>query len=116
MGDPKLLVLRDQVAVIDARVGELIAGLDRGEAGRHWVSLRGLLVEFTKAQSAGKAPEMTVILAQITTAINEGASEATRWAEVSLMALTPYFSATSASRRSRLKSVIIPPGIWGAMA
>ena len=43
-------------------------------------------------------------------------TKAMRWAEVSFMALTPYFSATSASRRSRLKSVIMPPGIWGAMA
>jgi len=82
MGDPKLLVLRDHVAVLDARVGELIAGLDRGEAGRHWTLLQALLVEFVNARAAGKVPEMAALLGQITVAINVGASEAMRWAEV----------------------------------
>ena len=43
-------------------------------------------------------------------------TRAIRWADVSLMALTLYFSATSARRRSISKSVMMPPGIWGAMA
>jgi len=82
LADPELLSLRDDVAVVDARVSELIAGLDRGEAGTLWLQLGRTRQEMEEARIAGDTKTLAVCLNEVDNLIQRGATEAERWREL----------------------------------
>src|SRR5436305_15207335 len=38
--DPELVAMRDEIALVDVRIGELLSRLDSGESGATWALLR----------------------------------------------------------------------------
>jgi hypothetical protein len=81
-GDPELLALRDDIALVDARTSELLATLDSGESGRLWRDLLALRREFVEATRAGDEARGRIILADLMNAIQRGAADFERWGEV----------------------------------
>jgi hypothetical protein len=80
--DAELLSLREDVAVIDARLADLMANLDRGEAGRLWVALGVALADLERARRSNDARGVAEALTTMGDLIRQGASEAQRWGEI----------------------------------
>lgn len=82
--DEQLLELASDVALIDTRLGEVLSQIDSGETGRLWAALRKAWATFTKpivtdADAARKVEAFDAIR----DLIEQGATEAERWAEIS---------------------------------
>lgn len=80
--DDDLLVQRAEIAVLEARLAELIEGLDRGETGRLWAELRAHQQAADEAQRANDLPAMAEHLNAMRQLVQQGAAEADRWREV----------------------------------
>src|SRR5690625_616309 len=74
--DSRLLELRDELALIDARLSELVAQLDGGEAGAIWADLMKARREFNDESSRRDA-----ILTMLEL-IERGAAEWQKWDDV----------------------------------
>jgi hypothetical protein len=53
--NPALLSVRDDLAVSEARLGELFLGLGSGETGAVWLALREAMAKCSAAMAAGDA-------------------------------------------------------------
>lgn len=110
MTDPKLLSLRKEIALGEARERELLKLLDTGESGGIWTALRTIRGEFAEAQAAAGAAkreeqdlaaagdkagaakaagkllkaqqEMAALLAQTWATVDHGANEFMLWREL----------------------------------
>ena len=80
--DPELLNLRDDIALLDARIAELLLRVDQGESGAAWKRLtttwRDLESAHTKHDTSGTAGALTTLGA----IIRGGSSDTDAWAEV----------------------------------
>ena len=82
LADPDRLVLNAEIAIIDARINELLQVVDTQESGRIWSELHK---QATALEAAQKAKDtMTASKAQfmILTLITEGHAEWTAWTDV----------------------------------
>src|SRR5690606_19849988 len=50
--DERLLELRDEIALLDARLGELLGSLDAGESGALWQALKAAYADLQAATKA----------------------------------------------------------------
>lgn len=82
LADKDRLALVEEIALIDARLSEVLGGLARGESGQVWFDLRDTWAEYTKAQSNGNTAATAAPLARIGTLIQHGLSERYTWMEV----------------------------------
>ena len=80
--DEKLLELRADIALVDARLADLLGRLDSGESRTVWQRLREAQREFTRARRSGATEEMRAALLAIDELIAQGASEASVWEDV----------------------------------
>jgi len=80
--DPGLLNLRDDIALLDTRIAELLLRVDQGESGAAWKRLtttwRDLESAHTKHDTSGMAGALTTLGA----IIRGGSSDTDAWAEV----------------------------------
>ncbi len=76
--DEALLELRDEIALSDARVLDLLSRVDSGESGAIWRKLQKLWQDYQTADG----DEATDILMEIGATINEGAADYQAWDEV----------------------------------
>lgn len=81
LDDPDLLDLSDEIRLIDARIGELLASIDTGETGRIWKALRA---EYRALQQANrqKPPDLAAAAVHLTTMgglIERGDSDQESW-------------------------------------
>ena len=53
LSDPDLLALREEIALIDARLGDLLKRVDSGESGVLWDLLQKTYREFVMARNQG---------------------------------------------------------------
>lgn len=51
--DNDLLVLRDEIALLDARLGELLGRIDTGESAQRWAGAREAFVTLQQAKDSG---------------------------------------------------------------
>ena len=72
LADTELLSLRDDVALVDARISELLARIDKGESGRIWAKLAVAKTEFIAARNAHDIPTMDQWLSDILRLIDAG--------------------------------------------
>jgi hypothetical protein len=79
LNDPELLDLNGSIALIDARLADLLTRVDTGESGAIWNELRKAYAELRNPNKA-KAAEA---LNDIGMLINRGAGDSIAWAEVS---------------------------------
>lgn len=80
--DPELLSVRDEIALLDARISEVLAKIPDREPGSSWRSLRSTFVAFRAALAKGKTAEANESLDRLGILIGEGENEAVTWTEI----------------------------------
>jgi hypothetical protein len=101
--DPDLLVLRDEIRLVDARISDLLARVDSGESGATWIDLQQSVDAFMQTQGREDEPgkqEARQHLAHIIALVRRGHSDSAAWAEV--MALTERRRKLVESERKRM--------------
>jgi len=79
--DPELLALRDEIALVDVRVVELLQRLETGESPRGWAQLRGVYDSLERAQSNNDAQGIATALQTFESIIEGGGQEDATWGE-----------------------------------
>src|SRR3954451_14863589 len=64
--DTELLSLRDDVALLDARLADVLARVDTGESSALWLDLGATLKAFQQASAAGDTAKMREHLTTLT--------------------------------------------------
>jgi hypothetical protein len=77
--DPQLLELRAEVALIDARLADLLARVDTGEAGAAWRQARDLWVDLADARGG---PHEDKLFHELGRALKAGAADFAIWNDV----------------------------------
>jgi hypothetical protein len=81
-GNPALLSLADELAVLEARKAELLRGLETGDSGETWRRLQQTFTEFSAAQGRGDVDAMQSHFTTLQALVKQGASAATAWREI----------------------------------
>lgn len=84
LDDGELLALRDEVALVDARVAELLARVNTGESGALWQQLRETFAAFRQYRATGNVPQMGHALAKVEALIERGGVDSEVWREIAL--------------------------------
>lgn len=77
--DPELLVMRDEVALLDSRLADVLGRVDSGESGKAWALLKSLFADYRKAKTG---PDKAIALSQIEDTIRDGLDDYAAWAEI----------------------------------
>lgn len=79
--DPQLLALRDEVALIDSRLAELLGRVDTGESAQRWKEAQEAFDELRKARTKGDAKEFAAAMDELERALLSG-NDYGLWAEI----------------------------------
>jgi hypothetical protein len=82
MTDPKLLELKDDIAITQARVAELLKNVDYGESIKAWKTLRKLYDDFIFASRMGNADDAAECITEIGKLIKNGYDQNATWEEI----------------------------------
>lgn len=87
MTDPDLLALRDDISLLDTRIGQVVAALDTGESKETWVAMLAavskLEEQWQQFLDSGEPPEqMERTVESIGTLVRSGLSESYVWNEI----------------------------------
>lgn len=74
--------MRADVALVDARLSELVEHVDTGEAASTWTTLQDTHAEFMVARATSDLPAMGAALNELGDLIERGASEQVVWREI----------------------------------
>lgn len=77
--DPDLLALREDIALIDARLADLLGRVDRGEPGALWQAVSDAWDTFRRKRGGTQEQDAFMALAQ---AIEDGMTDFEAWAEI----------------------------------
>ena len=80
--DPRLLELRDEVALTDARLADLLGRVDTGESGALWQALQALRLEVIACKRAGDSVGQAQALNALLDTIGQGHADYRAWAEI----------------------------------
>jgi hypothetical protein len=80
--DPKLLELRDEIALVDARLEDLLSRVDTGESGALWRNLMTARMELLTAQKTLDKAGQLAALRDILDLIGQGHADYRAWAEL----------------------------------
>lgn len=77
--DPNLLVLREDIALLDARLADLLTRVDTGESGNRWKSVKESYKQYAKCRKTDFEAEA---LKDLQTAIYAGVTDTEAWEEI----------------------------------
>lgn len=80
--DPDLVALRDEIALVDTRLHELISALDTGEAGSLWSWLQSTVDDLQEARTKKDQAGLALAINEIVEAVQQGARDQQAWREV----------------------------------
>ena len=80
--DPQLLEQREQIAVLDARLLDLLGRVDTGESGALWQALKDRRAELLIAQQARDVKGQSEAINSILSLIDRGHSDYRAWGEL----------------------------------
>jgi hypothetical protein len=80
--DGELLALREDIALIDARLADVLGRVDSGESGATWKACRDTLAEYRTAKDALKYVEANAALDRLAELIDHGLEDYAAWADV----------------------------------
>jgi hypothetical protein len=80
--DPDLLVLRSDIAIIDARLSEVLERVDSGESGALWRELTETWQKVSDARAAGDTVSLAALLGTVNELIQRGSSDVAAWDDV----------------------------------
>jgi hypothetical protein len=83
--DAELLSLRSDVALVDARVAELLARVTTGDNGQRWANLKKAHEEFRRAARAQDVPRMQTTLATVEAVLDSAVSDHLAWGEIAAL-------------------------------
>lgn len=82
LADEKLIELRDEIALVDVRQGELLARLDSGLTLRHWRAAQRAHADMLVAMDAKDVPAMQQAINDLGAALTLGTNDGVQWAEI----------------------------------
>lgn len=80
--DPDLLALNAEIALIDARLSDVLGRVDTGESGHIWQELKATYKELQDANRASDTQAARVALTEIGSLITRGHLDYAAWADV----------------------------------
>jgi hypothetical protein len=80
--DPELLALRDEIALVDARIADVLQRVDSGESGEAWGKLRDLTQDLEQAIRTGDQVRLVVVAAGLSMIAKGGLKDDAAWREV----------------------------------
>ncbi|MDQ3653669.1 MAG: hypothetical protein M3457_01140 [Chloroflexota bacterium] len=80
--DTELLALRDQVALIDTRLYDVLGRVESGESSQLWRELRSAYTAMQAAQKNGDTASLRLALVEIGDLIERGHGDWAAWADV----------------------------------
>lgn len=80
--DPDLLALRDDIALLDTRLGEVVGNLNTGESKAAWKALAMLWGSFSDGWQDRSVEDSERMIEQIGLVVQRGLSEAYVWDEI----------------------------------
>jgi DNA-binding GntR family transcriptional regulator len=81
-GNPELLSVSDDIALVEARIAEVLRQLGTGESGAAWQALKRALGEFSAALARGDMAGMTTHFEAMQALVKEGSGTARAWEEL----------------------------------
>ena len=82
VADPGLVGFRDDIALLEARINELLGQMEQGESPELWLELRRIWGYFMTAIRNGDADRQKELVPQLNERIISGASKASAWKEL----------------------------------
>jgi len=82
LADPDLIALRDDIALLETHLGDLIAQLETGESSTRWDQLGATYEELKIAQSTGNVVGTIATLDEIGRIIKRGGEDRVVWSEI----------------------------------
>lgn len=82
LADDALIVMRDELGLVDSRLAELIANVDREGFVQQWQHARNAFESFTLANQRGDSDGMQAALRELNTALNRGLGDQHKWREI----------------------------------
>jgi hypothetical protein len=83
----KSLSLRQDVAVIEARIVDLLTRVDAGESGQLWQDLRKLATDMLTAREQQDYARVAVLLTDLVQQVEKGAADHQLWEEIITLTL-----------------------------
>lgn len=80
--DAELLAMRDDIALVDARIADLMARVDTGEAGKWWSEMRASYGALSDALRRKDNESIAIALRDLNVTINKGNSDYASWNEI----------------------------------
>lgn len=80
--DTHLVGLREEIALTDARLGELLEQLDTGESGARWRAARASFAAVQNALATGDRPAQLAALKALGAVLKAGVAESGTWTEI----------------------------------
>ena len=80
--DPALLELRADVALLDARLSDVLGRVDTGESGALWTTLQNHRRDVLAAKRAGDSVAQAVALNALLETVGQGHADYRAWAEI----------------------------------
>ena len=80
--DPELLSLREEVALVDARIMDLLTRVDTGESGALWRDVHAAMTRFEQRQARHDVKGMTEAFTRLQHLISRGVADDATWEEI----------------------------------
>jgi hypothetical protein len=107
MADPDLLSAKEEVALLNARLQQLVARLGTGESTGRWDSLKREWAEFKRAQGAGDREALTAVLPRLDSLVTAGGDEGGQWEEITAYVERVSVVAARESKRQAAEGSVI---------
>ena len=83
--DPELLALKADIALVDARLEDLLTRVDTGESGALWNQAHSVFLDFRSGNESGDQDKMGVALTELNRILNLGVDDYKAWDEIGQM-------------------------------
>lgn len=81
--DPKLLTMREELALTDARLADLLSRVDTGASGKLWSEARAAFKAFSAALESSDKENVSLTLRELSELLNRGHGDSMNWREIS---------------------------------
>ena len=83
--DPDILALRDDIALVDARLADLLGRVDSGESGEAWSQASAAFRALQGGMAKGDTPAMLAAINDLDSVIRRGLGDYAAWREVGIL-------------------------------
>jgi hypothetical protein len=106
--DKNILVLREDIALLDVRIGEVLGRLDTGESEERWTKLAPAWADFMMAAQSGDKTAQVRLIDDLDRIIRGGSANAQIWSEVTALVEKRRRLVDSEQKREVAADAMIP--------